>query len=434
MSHPAQFLYGLVAPLAPAALRLVAPFDEKIAETLATRRGIRPRWREKGAAAAGAGPLVWFHVSSVGEFLQATPVIDELAARRPDVRIALTFTSPSGYNYLHRHDRSRRNERIRFVEYLPFDTAGNARFCLDILRPDLLVYVKFDLWPNLILEASRRGVPQVLVSATLSTGSRRLAWYARGWYGSLYQRLSAIAAISDEDAGRFRLASGGGVLVETTGDTRFDQVCRRVDTTTVEPPRALLDDRRVFVVAGSTWPRDEAVVIPGFACLRKRHPETALILVPHEPTAARLAEIGRSLEAEGLRFALVSELGERPPPEPVVVADGLGYLAELYRAGTVAYVGGSFTTGVHNVMEPAVLGLPVFFGPRIDNSWEALRLAEAGAGRVVKRPGEFADGVSALLDDPALLARRGREAAGFIRKHCGAAPRCVDLLLTRLQA
>lgn len=433
MTHPLQILYEIAAPLAPALLRLAARFDDKIAETVATRRGIRDRWRERSGALAGEGPLVWFHVSSVGEFLQATPVIDELVARRPDVRIALTFTSPSGYNYLRRHDRSRRNERILFVEYLPFDTRANARFCLDLLRPDLIVYVKFDLWPALIAEASRRGVPQALVSATLSPNSRRLSPPARGWYGSLYRKLSAIAAISEEDAERFRRAAGGGVHVETTGDTRFDQVCRRVDTSSVEPPPALLGDDRTLIVAGSTWPRDEAVVVPGFARLRGDHPGIALILVPHEPTPARLAEIERSLDAEDLSFILLSRLGSDPPAEPVVVADGLGYLAELYRVGTAAYVGGSFTTGVHNVMEPAVLGLPVFFGPRIDNSWEALRLSEAGSGRVVESPAAFAAGLAALLDDRSLLEQRGREAAAFVRNHCGAAPRCVDLLLTRLE-
>ena len=434
MKHPAQLLYEIAAPLAPALLRLAAPFDDKIAETLETRRGIRARWRELAAGIAGDGPLVWFHVSSVGEYLQATPVIDELASRHPDVRIALTFTSPSGYNYIRRHDRAGRNERILFVEYLPFDTRANARFCLDLLRPDLLVYVKFDLWPALIEEASRRGVPQTLVSATLSPNSRRLSPLARGWYGSLYRRLSAIAAISDEDAGRFRDAAGPGVRVETAGDTRFDQVCRRVDTSSVEPPPALLRDERTLVVAGSTWPRDEAVVVPGFARLGRDHPGTALILVPHEPTPERLSEISRALETEKLPFVLLSRLGEDPPAEPVVVADGLGYLAELYRVGRAAYVGGSFTTGVHNVMEPAVLGLPVFFGPRIENSWEALRLAEAGTGRVVQSPAEFASGLAALLDDPALLESRGTAAAEFVRNHCGAALRCVDLLLTCLDS
>lgn len=428
-------LYNVCIPAAAALARAAAPFNDKIASGLAGRSGWRERWPRKAASLAGHAPLIWFHVSSVGEFLQARPVIEELEKRiGEDAAIALTFFSPSGMNYYTTHDRAAKSPAVRFVEYLPVDTRGNARLCLDTLRPDMIVYVKFDLWPNLIYEAAHRNIPQILVSATLAPSSRRLTAFARGFYGRLYARLTAIAAISEEDAARFARYADGETEIVTAGDTRFDSVCGRIDGSTVTLPPALAADERRFLIAGSTWPRDEEVVIPGFAALHERISGIALILAPHEPTEERIGAIARSLDRAGLSFVRLSDLdGVRRLEEPVVVADGLGYLAELYRAGAIAYVGGSFTTGVHNVMEPAVLGLPVLFGPRIRNSYEAGKLVALDAGRIVRTPEDFLRATEPMFADDALRASRGRAAAEFIRNSCGATAHCVDLIEKHLR-
>jgi 3-deoxy-D-manno-octulosonic-acid transferase len=426
-------VYNALLPAAALAARAASLWNGKIAEGLAGRRGLRERWVAGAAKLRRTSPLAWFHVSSVGEFEQAKPVMSLLAERPGGIEIALTFYSPSGMSYYRRFDRSKRIDAVGFFDYLPFDTPDNARFCLDTLRPDILVYVKFDIWPNLVVEASKRGVPQALVAGTLSPGSMRLSRIARGFYGDLYSRLGAIAAISEEDADRFRRDARGAVEIVVAGDTRFDQVCRRIDASTVTLPGGVAAAGRTWIVAGSTWPKDEALVVSGYRALRKTRRDVGLILVPHEPSAARLAAIRRALASAGLPCRLLSSLGdEAPEEEDVVVADGVGYLAELYRAGRIAYVGGSFTTGVHNVMEPAVLSLPVFFGPRIDNSYEARRLVELGAAKIVRTGIDFAREADALLEDPDRLERAGAAGSRFIRNHCGAAPRCVDLLETLL--
>ncbi len=422
-------IYNLLLPAATVWAKVSAKFNHKIAEGIEGRKNLRERWKKNAASLSPGKKTIWFHVSSVGEFLQARPVMDLLAERHGDsVQIALTFFSPSGMNYFNKHDRSARNPALMFVDYLPLDTVRNVRFCLETLKPDMIVYVKFDLWPNLIIEAGISGIPQVLVSGTLSPSSKRLSGPARKFYGSLYSTLNAIAAISDEDAERFSRYLGKDTEIVTAGDTRFDQVCHRIDTSTVKIAESILDDERDLIIAGSSWPRDEAIVIPGFAGILAERPGTALIVAPHEPTDSRLAEIERSLEENGLRCVRLSALETWDPEIPVIVADGVGYLAELYRAGDIAYVGGSWTTGVHNVMEPAILGLPVFFGPKIDNSWEAGMLVQLGAGKVVRTPAEFAHEAGALLSDRAVLESLGKKASGFIRGSCGAAPRCLDLI------
>jgi 3-deoxy-D-manno-octulosonic-acid transferase len=410
--------------------RVAAPFNEKIAEGLRGREGFMDRWKEQALALERKGRLIWFHVSSVGEFEQAKPVMNLLSRKLgPSLEMALTFFSPSGMRYYRNFDRSREIPAIKFFEYLPVDTAHNVRFCLDTLKPDMLVFVKFDIWPNLLIEASRRNIPQVLVSGTLSPRSRRLSWVAKRFYGDLYSRLSAIAAISREDAERFEKNASGEVEIIVAGDSRFDQVCQRIDGSPVRLPAAIAAAGRTWIIAGSTWPRDEEIVIPGFAELKRAHHGAGLIIVPHEPTKERIAEIGSALGDANLSFHLLSSLGDDSRvTEPVIVADGIGYLAELYRSGVLAYVGGSFTTGVHNVMEPAVLKLPLFFGPRIDNSYEARRLIELGSGKIVKTAQDFSRELGSLLSDSALAGIKGAAAAQFVRNHCGAAIRCVDLI------
>ncbi len=422
--------YNALLPAAALAARAAAPFNAKIAEGLRGRTGFRDRWKDKASAIDRQGRLIWFHVSSVGEFEQAKPVMELLERNRgASLDLALTFFSPSGMSYYERFDRSRRIPSLRFVEYLPVDTARNMRFCLDTIRPDMIVYVKFDIWPNLVVEAARRCVPQILVSGTLSPGSRRLSSLVRSFYGGLFSMLDAIAAISAEDAERFRAISRGAVEIVEAGDTRYDQVCRRIDSSGAKIPGAIAAAGRTWIVAGSTWPKDEEIVIPGFAALRRAHPGAGLIVVPHEPTRERLDAIRESLEKARLPFRPLSGLSDADLlSEPVVVADGVGYLAELYRAGAMAYVGGSFTTGVHNVMEPAVLKLPVFFGPRIDNSFEARELVRLETAAILNTADDFARECGALLSDRKRLEEKGTAAERFVRNHCGAALRCVDLI------
>lgn len=425
----ARGIYNLLLPVAAVGAKVSAKFNDKIAEGIEGRKGLRERWRKSAAALDPGKKTIWFHVSSVGEFLQARPVMDLLAERHGDsVQIALTFFSPSGINYFKKHDRSAKNTSLVFVDYLPLDTVSNMRFCLDALKPYMIVYVKFDLWPNLIFEAGTSGIPQILVSGTLSPSSKRLSGPAKRFYGSLYSTLDAIAAISDEDAARFSNYLGTETEIVTAGDTRFDQVCHRIDNSTVKISGKILEDIRPLIIAGSTWPKDEEIVISGFARIRAEQPDTAMIVAPHEPTGSRLREIEKSLDKNGLRSARLSTLETWNADTPVIIADGVGYLAELYKAGDIAYVGGSWTTGVHNVMEPSVLELPVFFGPEIDNSWEAGMLVRLGAGKVVHTDEEFAREAGALLEDSALRESLGKKASEFIRRSCGAAARCLDLI------
>ncbi len=279
-------LYGAAAQLARAGAVVAPASPGKLARTLRARRGIRQRYAAWGASGRDPSrPLLWLHAPSVGEGLQARPLIEIARRTRPDLQLAYTFYSPSAESFA-------ASLNADFCDYLPFDTTGDATVAFDALRPTALVYSKLDVWPVLSATAARRGVPVGLVSATLSAGSTRRGTLASLALRDAYAALDAVGAISDDDAARLVQLGVRRDRVTTTGDTRYDQAWRRaaaVDRTA--PFLALLGATgvgRFTLVAGSTWPADEAPLLEAWVAVRRHDPRARLVIAPHEPTRAHL--------------------------------------------------------------------------------------------------------------------------------------------------
>ncbi len=419
----ARAVYNALLPAAEAGARVSARFLPKMRESIAGRRGFRARWEI--LARELTSPPVWIHVASVGEFEQARPIISSLERTHPEIPVVVTFSSPSGYRFARKRESVGAGS-IRFLDYLPFDTVANMRFCLERARPRLLVFVKFDLWPNLVWEAHARGVPMVLVDATLSASSGRLSPLVRWLYGDVYRRLDAILAISDEDAARFRASVPAHPSVSVTGDTRFDRVLERWQERTAST--FVLSDRKPTLIAGSTWPPDEERLLPALARLLKEMASLRVVLVPHEPTPAHVEPLRRWAAQTALRTRVVSAPAPGDDDARVVIVDTVGVLAEAYRFADVVYVGGAFTTGVHSVIEPAIAGVPVVFGPRHDNSFEALQLVAKGAARAIRTADDAYTALGAWLRDEDARAAAGRAARAYVESQLGATEKCMAAL------
>ncbi len=415
--------YNALLPLARLAARGAARFNPKLRAGIEGRRGFRDRWNELSATLT-ARP-VWFHVSSVGEFEQARPIITGLGRHHGDLPVVLTFSSPSGYQFARRRERIGEGSNIVFIDYLPEDTARNMRFCFEAIDPRLLVLVKFDLWPNLVWTARDRGVPTVLVDATLSGSSRRFSGVGRRAYRSIYSALDRILAISDADAERFRASVPGHGSIAVAGDTRFDRVLERWEERH-ETRLAFDPGGRRVVIAGSTWPQDEKHLLPALARLLASHPDVCAVLAPHEPAPDRVASLVRWAGSEGLSVHTTTGGGERSAR--VAVIDTVGILAEAYRIGTVAYVGGSFSSGVHSVLEPAIAGLPVLFGPVHDNSFEALQLIERGAAFEVRDSHAILQRLEALLGNDERRISASTQARSYVESRLGATAKCLEAI------
>lgn len=422
--------YRLAIRCARALAPFAARFDGKVARGLAGRTGLRDRL----AAWAGAHrdptrPLVWFHAPSVGEGLQAKPVLQLLRAERPGWQIAYTFFSPSA-------ERFAAGLAVDVADYLPFDRPADVAAALDLLRPAALVYAKLDVWPELTLAARARGARTGLIAATVAPGSGRLRRPVRGWLAPAYAGLDRVGAISGDDAARLATLGVRPEALTVTGDTRYDSVAdraARIDR--ARAPLALLGPTPpdgVSIVAGSTWPADEAVLLPAFALLRTAVPAARLIVAPHEPDPDHLAGVTARVAALGLpRPVRLSRL-TGGADAAVILVDRVGVLADLYAVADVAFVGGGFhRAGLHSVLEPAVFGAPVTFGPHWTDSRDARLLLDRGAA--VALPGHGA--ARALfgqwlvwLHDAAARRRSGDAARDLVLAGRGAAARTAALV------
>ncbi|HET6362159.1 MAG TPA: glycosyltransferase N-terminal domain-containing protein, partial [Gemmatimonadota bacterium] len=365
-------------PAARLALAGLSRVQPKLARGIEARRGLEERWREAALRTEGRHPRIWLHAASAGETLQARPLGDAIRAEHPDGALFYSFFSPSAERMVATW------KAPDATDYLPFDWPAAMRAQIESLDADAIILVAGELWPNLIWTAADRGIPLAQACCRLAGGSARMERRARALTGRLYREFRAIGAVTEEDA---ELLAGMGIAreaVAVTGDTRIDVSLARVEEAeSLPPPWQPPPGAGPVVVAGSTWPADEAVVLPAVARLRERHPGLVAIVVPHEPSDSAVERITRRAAESGLRATRIGPGpvaagadGDRPPA--IVVVDRMGLLYRLYRLADVAYVGGGFGGSVHNTVEPAAHGTPVAVGPNHGDPAEVGALERAG--------------------------------------------------------
>lgn len=425
--HPAlRACYGAAGQLARAAAALSPGGRAKWRRALRARRGIRGRYAAWARRRDRSRPLLWVHAPSVGEGLQARVVLELVRARRPDVQLAYTFYSPSAEPFARALD-------VDFADYLPFDTPGDARIALDALRPSALVFSKLDVWPILVDEAHARNVRLGLISGTLSDASSRQGRLAGHLLAESYGRLDRVGAASQVDAERLAALGVREDRISVTGDTRYDQALQRARAAdrsgTLLAP---LGSPRPTLVAGSSWPSDEAILLPAWIAVRRDIPDARLIIAPHEPHPHHLVPIEqwarehqlavRRLDAEDARDA------------DVVLIDRVGVLGDLYALAQAAWVGGGFhAAGLHSVLEPAAYGVPVIFGPRHANSRDATLLHRARGGDSVATLDDAIEALSLWLGDPEAQRLAGEAARALVISGSGAGERTYELVLSLLE-
>lgn len=416
-----RWLYAVAAKLATTAGPFFPASDSKTALALQARRGIRKRYAAWASAHRDPSrPLLWMHAPSVGEGLQARPVLTLMRQRHSDVQLAYTFFSPSAEEFARALD-------VDFCDYLPFDDAAEMRAAVGALRPRALVFSKLDVWPVLVREAKRSGVRVGMISATLGAASKRRRGVGALLLSDAYASLDAVGAVDAADAERLVELGVRRDVVEITGDTRFDQVWLRASQLDRES-RLLVQLRsdRPTLVAGSTWPSDEAELLPAVARARERVPDLRVIIAPHELSAEHL----RSVETWAVDHSLaLARVDGANADADVVLVDRFGVLGDLYALANVAFVGGGFhDAGLHSVLEPAAYGAPVLFGPRHQRSRDALALLAAGGGRSVGDSAAIERALAEWLTDSRSRSAAGARAATMVEQGRGAAERSLALV------
>ncbi len=421
-----RFIYNIFAlPAIFIGFKVVGIFNSKIREGIIGRRKVFQELENQLSQSRKLDKTVWFHFTSVGEFEQAKPLIEAIYS---DVRIVSTFFSPSVASNVKKYTY------LDAGVYLPFDTDRNAKRIINLIKPTCLVFSKSDIWPNLVWQASKNDIPLILIAGTLHPGSKSLSWFSKSFFKSIHQYMTLYCTISESDADRFRILCKANQEIVVTGDTRFDQVYKRAISvapdTNFFPGQSTLT-RPVFI-AGSTYRDDEKVVLDTYEILAEDNPELTpqLILVPHEPTPERIAEIIDELDHRGLSYHCYTKLSNDVDliDIDVLIIDTVGILAKLYQIADIVFVGGSFQGKVHNVMEPAAMSKPVIFGPTIHNAYEASLLLDRGAAKRVETPKQMANVIVEWMgcDDARISA--GKIGRQVIEENIGAVERTFEHL------
>ena len=406
-----MWLYDIIITLYAWAIRVASWRNPKARLWIEGRRNLLQRMAETIPADER---IVWVHVASLGEFEQGRPLMEEIRRRHPDYKILLTFFSPSGYEI-------RKNYAgADYIFYLPIDTRRNVRRFLDIVRPEVVIFVKYEFWLNMLLELGRREIRTFVVSAIFRPNSI----FFRPWGGLWRRALKSFEAIFvQNNASKLLLGKLGHTNVQVAGDTRFDRVAEiAANAKRVELIERFKGDKPLFV-AGSTWGPDEEHLLP----IVNENPTLKFVIAPHEMDEGRINHLIEATRGGAVRYTECNETTDFSTTQ-LLILDTVGLLSSVYGSATWSYIGGGFGVGIHNTLEAATFGLPIAFGPNYHKFKEACELIEVGAARSFTTTDELRAWFAPLRDDAEVLKRAGEAARSYTQKNQGATKLILDTI------
>jgi 3-deoxy-D-manno-octulosonic-acid transferase len=384
--------------------------------------GQRSAGRNQPIADCRLPTVAWFHCASLGEFEQGRPVIEAFRKTHPEWKIVLTFFSPSGYEI-------RKNyEGADHIFYLPLDTPSNAKKFVRLVQPSLVVFVKYEFWFRYLDVLNREKIPVYVISAIFRPEQHFFRWYG-GWAKKQLKKVTGFFVQDEASAALLRAKGIGQVTV--SGDTRFDRVAAIAENAKSFPLVEKFAGNSPVFVAGSTWPADEELILK---VIEEMGDRIKFIIAPHEVHGARIEalkeKVGSQQSAVGSRQAsrnpepgtiLFSELTpENAASANVLIVDGIGYLSHLYQYATIAYIGGGFGVGIHNILEAAAFGMPVIFGPKYEKFREAVELIEAVGAFSIINSQQLNNRTIELLDNKELLTKSSEICSTYVQHKKGA--------------
>jgi 3-deoxy-D-manno-octulosonic-acid transferase len=402
-----NLLYNIAMAATGWGMHLASPWHHKAKLTVQGQARTVPYLKE---TLDPDGGYIWIHAASLGEFEQGRPLIEKIREEQPDAKILLSFYSPSGYEVRKSYDK------VDAVCYMPVDTPPRVKEFLDVVKPKMAIFVKYEFWGNFLEQLKQRNVPTYIISSIFRPNQS----FFKPWGGMFRKMLGCFSYLYVQDDESRELLHGIGIdNVTVCGDTRLDRVLQ-IKAQAKEFPEiaAMTSGDKLTLVMGSSWQPDEDIIIPYF----NSHPEMKLIIAPHEFDESRLDAMMARIKRPVARYTKLDQVDD-PSQLDCMIIDCFGILSSLYRYGDVAYVGGGFGSGIHNVPEAAVYGIPVIFGPRHEKFREALELKECGGGFAINNASQCNDIFDRLLGDTNALKQAGSAASNYITTHTGATER-----------
>ena len=401
-------IYNLAMYLLELGVKLAALFSDKPAKMV---KGHRDAFELLKSKIDRNARYIWFHAASLGEFEQGRPLIERIRKDYPQYKILQTFFSPSGYEVRKNYDGA------DIVCYLPFDTPSNVRKFIDLVNPCMVFFVKYEFWQNYLNELYKRSIPVYSVSSIFRPGQVFFRWYGK----SYQQVLKTFAHLFVQNQESKKLLAGIGVNNTTVvGDTRFDRVLDICAAAKQLPLVQKFKGDALTFVAGSSWGPDEDIFIKYF----NAYPEMKLIIAPHVVNDSHMKEIMAKLNRPCIRYTQATE--ENVQQADCLIIDCYGLLSSIYRYGEISYIGGGFGVGIHNVLEAAVYGIPVIFGPNNKKFREAQHLLANKGGFEINGYEDFETLMDKFLADEAYLKQSGKSAGDYVKNNSGAMEKIMN--------
>ena len=401
-----MFLYNIFIFLYSSSIKIASLFNEKAKKWVNGRRN----WQQQIAnELKPGGKRIWIHCSSLGEFEQGRPLIEALKEKYPSYKIVLSFFSPSGY------EACKNSAVVDHIFYMPIDRRNNAEKFISAVNPRLAVFVKYEFWYYYLLELKKQNIPTLLVSGTFRESQPFFKWYG-GLFKDMLQCFKYLFLQDRQSAALLnKIGIRDNVLV--AGDTRYDRVAKIAEKIKPIPIVETFKKENNILIAGSTWPDDENLL---YECSSVLPTDWKMIIAPHEINASHIQSIEKLFGEECILF---SELNtdESNANKKILVIDNIGMLSSLYAYGDIAYIGGGFQKGgIHNILEPAVFGLPVIFGPIFDKFVEAKELASLKFAFPVKNAEDCKAKLKELLSDEPYRNAINESLKKFMQHNIGA--------------
>ncbi len=410
------FIYNLAIRFYVGAIRLSSFFgNQKAKRWLEGRRD----WRGKTADMVKPGEKrIWFHCSSLGEFEQGRPVMEQVKASEPAIKIVLTFFSPSGYEVRKNYGGA------DYVFYLPADTKSNAKDFIELISPQKVFFTKYEYWHHYFSELHKRRIPLYMISAVFRPADRFFSWYG-GFFRKMLKCVTHFFVQDDQSQMLLHTIAISNSTV--AGDTRFDRVVELPGQAKDIPLANQFRDEKHVLVAGSTWPPDEKII---YGALKAVNRKLKLIIAPHEISETRLKEIETVfLGFKVVRYSMSS--GKDLTQYDVLLIDNIGMLSSLYRYGNCAYIGGGFGAGIHNTLEAAVYGIPVVFGPNFGKFIEAKELINCGGAFSVSTADELTSQMQTIFNNEIENQKSGKAAGDYVRAGAGATKKIMNMVFSK---
>ncbi len=409
-----NFLYNILVFIAGIFLKIAAPFNKKIKLFVDGRKETTSKIR---SVISKNDKVIWMHCASLGEFEQGRPILEKLKSQRPFFKLVLTFFSPSGYEV-------RKNYKgADVVCYLPLDSIKNAKKFIDLLHPQLAIFIKYEFWPNLLKELKNSNIETVLVSGIFRENQIFFSWYG-GW---MRKSLDTFSQFFVQDENSKQLLNNLNVNnVTVSGDTRFDRVYEITQQNNHLDFISAFKDNRYTLVAGSTWKEDEDLLVDYIN--NKASENEKFILAPHNIDAKDVLELKKSILKKVVLFS------ERKTNDlkdfQVFIVDTVGILTKIYSYADIAYVGGGYTkTGVHNVLEPAIFGVPILIGPNYHKFNEAVELVEKKACYVADNSQKLSVLLNKFFQEEYYKQKAGKKALNYVENRTGATAIILNYLI-----